>query len=138
MIKGSCLCGEITYELSAPPELMNLCHCTMCRKVTGSAYGVFAHLQTNDFNWISGENKIRYFQSSAENKRAFCANCGASVPVVAANDVCIPAGSFDDDPGVQPVVQIFTGSKAPWYDISAKIPAFDEFPDLPGWDGDDT
>jgi len=31
-------------------------------------------------------------------------------------------GVLDDDPGVRPVMHIFTGSKAPWYEIEDGLP----------------
>lgn len=129
MIKGSCLCGAVTYQLDRPPEIMNICHCSMCRKVTGSSYGVFAHTTIDAFHWVTGESKVTLFESSPENRRSFCSVCGSNVPVVEKEGgVILPAGTFDGDPGVRPSVQIFTASKAPWHELTRDPPAFEEFP----------
>lgn len=38
IIKGSCLCQEIQYEVTGAPQITLLCHCDDCRKVTGSVF----------------------------------------------------------------------------------------------------
>ncbi len=128
MIKGSCLCGLVVYQLVQPPAVMNICHCSMCRKVTGSSYGVFAHTHLDNFRWIAGERRIARYESSPGEFRAFCPVCGSNVPVSESDgSVIIPAGTFDDDPRSSPVVQIFAGSRAPWHEVADDTPAFDEF-----------
>jgi hypothetical protein len=101
----------------------------MCRKVTGSTYGTFAHADLSKFQWQSGTKCITKYGSSVEEYRAFCKVCGSSLPVIddAAQRVCIPAGAFDDDPGLKPAVEIFLGNKAPWYSPTGDIPGFIEF-----------
>jgi len=129
VIKGSCLCNAVNYEIGSAPDAMNLCHCSMCRKATGSAYGVFAHIRLERFRWISDDDQVQRFQSSPGNFRAFCRKCGSNVPVVDAEEgyVVIPAGSFDDDPQTRPAVQIFSESKAPWHELAELPPSFPEF-----------
>ena len=129
MIQGSCLCGAVKFELAHAPEIMNLCHCSMCRKTSGSSFGTFAHIKRDKFHWTKGEAEIIRFESSAGNFRAFCKYCGSSLPVSDDGDdyVCVPAGSFDDDPQIKPQVQIFAGSKAPWQVIADDPPSFDAF-----------
>jgi hypothetical protein len=130
MIKGSCLCGQVRYELDGGIQLINNCHCSMCRKAHGSAFGTFLHAHLRGFRWLSGEDTISHYCSSAGNDRAFCSACGSSMPVVneEEGEVNIPAGSLDDDPGIKPVVHIFTAHKAPWHEITDDIQQFDEFP----------
>lgn len=128
MIRGSCLCGEVAYELARPPTVMNICHCSMCRKVTGSSYGVFAHTSLDNFRWIAGEAGITRYESSPGEFRAFCSVCGSNVPISESDgSVIIPAGTFDSDPQARPVVQIFAGSRAPWHEMANDPPAFEEF-----------
>ena len=126
-IKGSCLCGAVSFELSSPPELMNICHCSICRKITGSAYGVYAHVKTQYFRWHSGKESVSEFASSPENHRTFCRHCGSSLPNADGVYVCIPAGSLDDDPTIAPAFQIFAASKAPWHELASSPNAYNEF-----------
>ncbi len=99
----------------------------MCRKVTGSAYGVFAHIRSDRFRWTSSVDSIVAYESSTGHVRAFCHTCGSSVPNVKTEFACIPAGAFDSDPGVRPMLQIFAGSKATWYAIAQDPVAYEEF-----------
>jgi len=136
MIRGSCLCGQVGYELSGGVELINHCHCSMCRKAHGSAFGTFLHADASGFRWTAGADLVNRYTSSPGNVRAFCRNCGARMPVVEMpdNHVIIPAGSLDDDPGVRPVVHLFAGSKAPWIEITDGLPQFEKFPPKEFWE----
>ena len=133
MITGSCLCGEVKWQLDGIVELVNFCHCTMCRKIHGAPFGAFAHGNASDFRWLHGEPSISRYQSSPNVYRCFCRVCGSGVPVVESDEVCIPAGSIDGDLGVRPSVHIFVGSKASWYEITDELPQFDRFPPDDYW-----
>jgi len=136
MIHGSCLCGAVRFELAGSPQFINHCHCSMCRKVHGSAFGSLLHADGATFRWTSGEGGVRNYASSPGNVRAFCQVCGSNVPVLedAGAHVIIPAGSLDDDPGVRPVVHIHVASKAPWFEITDDLPQFAAFPPKEFWD----
>ena len=135
MIRGSCLCGQIKFQLDGGVELINNCHCSMCRKAHGAAFGSFLHANSAGFRWNSGETLIERYQSSVGNVRAFCRVCGSNMPVLEeGNHVIIPAGTLDDDPGMRPIVNIFAGSKAPWFDIEDSLPQFKEFPPKEFWE----
>ena len=135
MIHGSCLCGEVRFELEGRPQFINHCHCSMCRKVHGAAFGSFVHADGNNFHWISGETNVQNYRSSPDSVRAFCRVCGSNVPVLEdeGEHVVIPAGSLDDDPLVRPIVHIYAQSKAPWYEITDALPQFAEFPPDEFW-----
>ena len=130
MIRGSCLCGGVRYELEGVPQLINHCHCSMCRKVHGAAFGSFLHADGGGFRWTSGEPNVQRYESSPGNVRAFCRVCGSNMPVLEGDGahVIIPAGTLDDDPGVRPIVHIHTAFKAPWFDITDTLPQFGAFP----------
>ena len=135
MIRGSCLCGQVTYQLDGGVELINHCHCSMCRKAHGAAFASFLHATSEGFRWNSGESLVERYQSSVGNVRAFCRVCGSNMPVVeSGNHVIIPAGTLDDDPGVRPIVNIFAGFKAPWFAIEDSLPQFDEHPPDEFWE----
>ena len=128
MIKGSCLCGKIEYELAEQGQLINNCHCSQCRKASGAAFGSFLHISKDYFKWIKGEEHIQVYNPSPEINRSFCKICGSCVPAIFEeyNNVAIPAGTLDDDPNLKPVVNIFVGSKASWYTITDDLPSYEE------------
>jgi hypothetical protein len=63
MIKGSCMCGKVTYEIHGKIGEITHCHCTTCRKAHGSAFSSVAAVQISDFKFISGENKIKCYHN---------------------------------------------------------------------------
>jgi hypothetical protein len=131
MISGRCLCGAIAWRLDGVVDLINYCHCAMCRKIHGAPFGAFAQAHSRDFRWLSGESSISRYESSPGTFRCFCPICGSGVPVLEGDEAIIPAGGIDGDPGVRPSIHIFAGSKAPWYEISDALPRHEAFP--PEW-----
>ena len=135
MIQGSCLCGNVRFEFAGAPEFINHCHCSMCRKVHGAAFGSFLHADGRGFRWLSGQSRVENYQSSPGNVRAFCKVCGSNMPVLeeGGTHVIIPAGTLDGDPDVRPIVHIHTASKALWFEITDALPQFAESPPPEFW-----
>jgi len=135
MIRGSCLCGQVRFELDGAPQFINHCHCSMCRKAHGAAFGSFLHADGTGFRWLAGQTRVTNYPSSPGNVRAFCSVCGSNVPVLEdeGRHVIIPAGALDDDPAVRPIVHIHTASRAPWFDITDALPQFAGFPPDEFW-----
>ncbi len=126
MIRGSCLCGDVAYEIDEEKiVMMNCCHCGNCRKATGADYGTFIQIPPQDFKWLTGEESLTNYESSPGNHRAFCKRCGSTMPQ--RNDawpfMVIPAGTLDADPMTAPKAHMFTASKAPWHTVDAAIPS---------------
>jgi len=126
MIQGSCLCGIVRFQIEESEILMmNNCHCSKCRKATGSAFGSFIFLSAKDFEWLSGEENIQGFKSSPYLERTFCKTCGSSVPFETQMDqIGVPGGILDGDPKMAPEADIFTADKLPWYEIPESAVAF--------------
>jgi hypothetical protein len=121
MIKGSCMCGQITYEITGNLGDITHCHCTTCRKAHGAAFSSVAAVQIIDFNFISGESLMKSFNSSPEKVRCFCSNCGSHIYAhrEGQSHYVLRLGTLDDDPIVRPVDHIWLSDKAPWYDLEA-------------------
>jgi hypothetical protein len=132
MIKGSCLCKAVMYELSEPPEELSNCHCLNCRKSHGAAYATYAHVKASTLCFTAGKDSLVSYRSSSEGKRFFCPTCGT--PILFLYDkvpetAWIAAGTFDDDPGIRPTEHIYVSSKAAWHEISDEIEQHAEFPE---------
>jgi hypothetical protein len=125
---GRCQCAAVAWRLDGAVTFISHCHCSICRRIHGAAFGSFAHGPASDFHWVRGETSIARYESSPGIFRAFCRNCGSQVPVIERDQVCIPAGGIDGDPGARPSRHIFVGSKAPWYEIADSLPQHEEFP----------
>lgn len=133
MIKGSCACGGIKFEVEKVLALTT-CHCSICRKLSGSAFGTYAHVAKKDFRLVSGEELMTGYESTPGSTRKFCKVCGSSAPGQAPYlpTVSIAAGLFDDDPGVKPMLHVFTSSKAPWWEITDNLPQHEKW--VPGYE----
>jgi hypothetical protein len=132
MSRARCLCGAVTWELDGPFEWMSHCHCSRCRKTHGAAFGTYVAGPAAGFR-RHGDEHVRRWESSPGFFRCFCGRCGSVVPGDGFEGrVFVPAGNFDDDPGVRPLAHIFVASKAPWYEIRDSLPQFETYP--PGVD----
>jgi hypothetical protein len=133
-LHGSCLCGDVAWEVAGPLELMSHCHCARCRKSHGSAFATYAMTTADQLRIVRGAAGIVHYTSSPGIRRPFCARCGGVVPDAVTREglVGVPVGPLDDDPGGRPGGHIFVASKAPWFTIEDALPRCDAFP--PGVD----
>ncbi|MBV8478949.1 MAG: GFA family protein [Actinobacteria bacterium] len=92
---GGCLCGAVRYSVRGDPVRVVRCHCTDCRKESGSAFTVFAHWPVDAFE-LTGE-------LASYDRRGFCPACGSRILDTSDVDaggafVEIRLGSLDDAP----------------------------------------
>ena len=80
MNEGQCLCGSVTWELTAEPFAVYNCHCKMCRKAHGAAFGTYYFVRPDQFRWTSGTDSVVHYQSSPSLLRSSCDVCGSVVP----------------------------------------------------------
>ena len=131
MIRASCLCGDVRFEISGEPSGASHCHCSMCRKAHGAAFGTYAAVQASDFRVVSGADRIMRYRSSPGIVRTFCARCGSTLQWLRESKpdiVDVALGILDDDPGVRPDRHIYVASKAPWHEIADRLPQHDTHP----------
>lgn len=133
MIRGSCLCGGVRFELQQLVGPFELCHCSRCRKASGSAFAAMVGVRTTDFRLLQGYELIVTYEaplldSPPPYRTAFCRRCGSPVPNPPPGSRWfeLPAGLLDDDPGVRPDKHIFIELKAPWFEVSDALPRYDQ------------
>ncbi len=133
--QGSCLCGQVRFELHQPGIVINHCHCSRCRKASGAAWGSFLHVPGSALVWLEGEALVQGYQPKEGSARAFCRICGSCMPLLDEDGLAIvPAGSLDDDPGLRPAVHIFCGSRAAWATLPDDgLPRFEASPPDSFW-----
>jgi hypothetical protein len=133
LLRGSCLCGTVTYEVWAPFLRFAHCHCGRCRKATGSAHATNLYASPDRFRWTSGaEHVVRFDLSTAASfATTFCEQCGSPLPhhTRSGREMVVPAGSLDDEPTLRPSARIFLDSAAPWGCRTDDLPGFAQLPD---------
>ncbi len=132
MIRGSCCCGAIKFELSAAPSMMGTCHCSRCRKVGASTF-VFVTKAT--FRWVQGHEFVSHYEPEPPFKdlRCFCQKCGTALGELDSQQDSFPiaANCLDDDPKVRNRFHEFVNSKPAWYEICDGVEQFQEYPVQP-------
>ncbi len=133
VIRGSCLCNAVQFEITEPFKFIHNCHCSRCRRARSAAFTTNGFTSSDGVKFVSGESNIKIYKLPEAKffTHAFCQTCGSGVPRLDADRgiAVIPLGSLDDDPGVKPDDHIFVGSKAGWYDITDDLPQFEKYPE---------
>lgn len=128
MLKGSCLCGAVRYEIDGELEKVSNCHCSLCRKMSGSAFSTGSTIPAASFRFIAGADLIKEWESSPGNFRGFCGRCGSPILKRKSNapdEIRLRLGTLDSDPGVKPSRNSHVQSKAAWFDIKDGLPQSD-------------
>ena len=132
MIRGSCLCGGVRFEISRAVGPFELCHCTRCRKANGSAFVAFLGVDRVDFRLVQGGDLIETFEAPVREtpppyRTYFCGRCGSPVPDANGDSprMEVPAGLLDDDPQLRPDRHILVEVKSPWFSITDNLPQLD-------------
>ncbi len=131
-VTGRCLCGAIRYRLEGEPIVFQYCHCSRCRKVSGSAHSANIMIRPEQLSWLQGEEFLQSYipENTRHFATSFCKQCGASMPWLAKTGqaMVVPAGSLDEDPGYKPVQNIFWDSKSDWYQPVSELPCYATLP----------
>lgn len=130
-IAGSCLCGAVRFRIDGAFDAFFLCHCSRCRKDTGSAHGANLFSQDARIAWLSGRDRVRTYRvPDTRHEHSFCSLCGSSLPRDGADGMplVVPAGSLDDAPGIAPTAHICLADRADWDDTLAQAGRLDGLP----------
>jgi hypothetical protein len=129
---GSCLCATVRFEVEGDFERFYLCHCTHCRKDSGSAHAANLFSGSATLRWLSGEEKVtQYTLPSTRHGRSFCSLCGSALPSLQMNGalLVVPAGSLDGEVPNRPDAHLFDSSRAAWTRDLDAVPSFARFPE---------
>ncbi len=109
---GGCLCGAVRFKAVGEPERVGLCHCTTCRKNTGTPYFAFAVYATDCVS-IDGPLKAH---RAPKIERRFCHECGTLVCLMedGEGEIDIALGAFDESPPFTPEYELWVGFRQHW------------------------
>ncbi len=129
-IRGGCLCGAVRFSIDGKVGPVGQCHCSKCRKVSGTDGNAVFHTAAASFKWLSGEDQVARFPVPGGNgwSSRFCRTCGSPCPHTNREGkfYYVPAGLLDDDPGFRGyAAHIFVGSRAHWVCITDHAPQYE-------------
>ena len=128
---GSCLCGTIRFQILGEFDRFFLCHCSRCRKDTGSAHAANLFSSTAAITWLSGRDGIKTYRIPAtRHEKSFCSECGSALPTVQSKGalLVVPAGSLDGAIDIRPDAHICFASRAQWDESLEDMPKVDGLP----------
>jgi hypothetical protein len=123
-LAGTCYCGAVQYEVEDQFAYALNCHCSNCRRTTGSAFKPFAGIERPKFRITAGEDARLIYGDEAATHDAHCGRCGSLLYSVVREGqwVHVAMGTLLDDPSIRPTAHMFVGSKAPWHEITDNLP----------------
>jgi hypothetical protein len=132
---GKCLCGAVQFTLSGMLPDLYQCHCSLCRKVSGSSANAAFKIDRAQLCWDSGEDLVQRYQSDTGFKAHFCSRCGSPLPNLTANNTAwwVPVGLLEHGEGLRVAAHLFVASRAPW-DVIAKVEDVEHFDEMPDAD----
>ena len=128
-LTGQCLCGAVQYTVSDEFQYALNCHCSDCRRSTGSAFKAFAGIERTKLNITRGQEQILIFGDAQANHDVHCQVCGSLLYSVVHDGkrVHVTLGTLVDTPAIRPTAHIFVADKAPWFEITDNLPQHDGF-----------
>ena len=130
-LTGGCLCGQVRFEVDGDAGPFFLCHCSHCRRDTGSAHASNLFMAPGRLDWQAGQERVTRFDlPGTRHTRCFCSTCGSALPYVRPGGagLVVPAGSLHGPVGLRPTAHIFTASRADWDHALEQLPFFDGLP----------
>ena len=126
---GSCLCGVVEYRVADEFEYALICHCSQCRRATGSAFKPFGGIRKEKLALVAGEASVMRYGSEAAHD-LHCGKCGSLLWSWFRDSpyLHVTYGSLMDAPSLRPTAHIYVGSKAPWDFIADDLPQYDQLP----------
>lgn len=127
-VKGSCLCGAVSYKIDGPLWDAHACHCTQCRKQSG--HFIACATATKETVTIDGKEAICWFEANPSIGRGFCRTCGSHLFWYqdGSDTISVNLGALDGDPEVRLERHIFVADKGDYYEITDGLPEFKEYP----------
>ena len=119
-LTGSCACGAVRFEITAPFTTAGYCHCKRCQRRSGALWSLNGIVDSGAFRLVEGAEAVRSWRPPTGLPKAYCAHCGGhvfagdpdSTPILA-----IRLGAVDGDPGIRPSWRQWVESAPDWEPI---------------------
>lgn len=118
--KATCCCGKCAIEVDGEPIVNAICHCTNCKKRTGSAFGWSSYFRDSQVVRRSGDLTLYELYGENPQQRWFCSGCGSTLFWTAAGFpglTGIAGGCFADMPLSAPSLTVSNESRCLWVSL---------------------
>jgi hypothetical protein len=134
-MQGSCLCGKCIFEIKGETGLINKCHCTKCRKVSGTGSNAVFWVAPDCLKWVNGQDYAKSFVTPDGWSSNFCKECGSPLPrYIHDEEWIVPAGLIDGSPKTGILQHIWVQDKPDWEIIGDEAPQYQQVPTEPDSD----
>jgi len=126
--EGGCSCGTVRFRMAGQPKWVAHCHCTDCRKATGSAFATYIGVATERFAWTAGQP--RFHASSPGVERGFCGACGTPLSYAAPGrwpgEIHVMLCTLDDPGALAPRAHVYWSERVPWLQMDDGLRTFEK------------
>ena len=123
MLKGSCLCGQTSYEVEDAFDYAMFCHCSQCRRTTGAACKPMGGIPVGKLRLTAGAASVLSF-GKGDIRDVHCGACGSLIYSIVREGAWahVAYGTLIDPPTLAPQEHIFAADRAPWAPITDGLP----------------
>lgn len=132
MLNGQYLCGSVQFQINLDNiTIVYQCHCSLCRKQSGTHANFATLINTKRFQWTTGEEAIMTYRKDTGFTSSFCQKCGSAVPNILSNGLAfwIPLGLIDNDLHPSQKLDFHMASKANWENMTTNPQTFSHLPE---------
>lgn len=119
-VMGSCLCGEVRFEVTPPTKWCAHCHCSLCRRAHGAAFVTWFGVERSQFALIFGEEQLKWYRSTTAARRGFCCRCGSTLFFESDNwpgEIHIALANMEGAIDRAPAAHVFYDSNVSWAEV---------------------
>jgi len=122
---GGCLCGGVRFVIRAPLGEIVVCHCSLCRRWSGAAYGAASPVRRDGLELVEDQG-LAWYVDRNDRERGFCRTCGCGIFWLREGDdeIYVSAGALDEPTGLRIEGHMMVASKADWEDLRAAPPLY--------------
>lgn len=126
-LDGRCLCGAVRFSITLPTLFVAHCHCRWCREAHGAAFVTWVGAAEDRFRLLPGSAEARWYQSSRQSRRGFCANCGTTLffaSTLCPGEIHVVRPAIAGPVDREPQCHVFYDQHADWIELGDSLPRY--------------
>jgi len=125
--QGQCLCGAVQFAITPPTLFVAHCHCKYCRGAHGAAFVSWVGAAQERFRYLSRSKEPRWYQSSQQSRRGFCADCGTTLffaSTLCPGEIHVTRAAIQGSIDREPQCHVFYDQHAEWIEVGDSLPRY--------------